>query len=210
MDLLLEIVEGPQAGRQISLTNPVELGRDASASVQLDDGQVSRRHARVELDAHGAVAHDLGSTNGTYVNDQPMGASQRLVPGDRIRVGLTVLELRSAEQVARRASAVMATPDITQLDRDILQPVPAQQLVAVDQAPGVPGFLVEESEPAFVSRSIADSGGAAPGTGPDARGQDYAALARLVDGRVKSQTNTAAFAVLAIVGLAVLVYFGAR
>jgi hypothetical protein len=209
MDLLLEFIEGPEAGRQIPLSGSLEIGRDPAVSIVLEDSQVSRHHARINRTSDGAVVHDLGSSNGTYVNDQPIGASQELRPGDRIRVGLTLLQLRSAEQVARRASAVMPAPDITQLDRHVLQPVPEQQLVPVEQAPqGPPGFLAEESEPAFVPRGLVEGGGAPGASG--SRGENYVALARLVDARVKHQTSTAAFGVLSLVGLAVLLYFGTR
>src|SRR5919201_2035055 len=98
MDLLFEIVEGPGAGRQIVLTGPVVLGRDSSADVVIDDGQISRRHARVTPSNGGVVVEDLESTNGTFVNR------------DELHVGVTVLQLRSAEQVRVQASAVRPVP----------------------------------------------------------------------------------------------------
>lgn len=212
VELRLEIVEGAQAGRQIALPGAVEIGRDPDLPFVLDDNQVSRRHVRIDVDAHGAYVTDLGSKNGTYVNDQPIGGPRRLVPGDRIRIGLSVIELRSAEQVARQASVVGPSPSITQLDQRVLQPVPAEQLVPVEPppAPGVPSFLVEESEPAFVPRGVVQGGPGAPAGGGFAPGENYEALARLVDARVKARTSTAAFAVLSIAGLAVLIWFGAR
>jgi hypothetical protein len=62
-----------------------------------------------------------------------------------------------------------------------------------------PGLRVEETPPAYVARSAVQA----------ATGDRADALAALVDGRVKRQTSTAAFAILAAVGLAVLIYFGA-
>jgi sulfite reductase (NADPH) flavoprotein alpha-component len=66
---------------------PATLGRDATAvSVVLDDRDVSRRHAQLEIfDGH-LVLTDLGSTNGTYVNDEPV-TYRVLFPGDRVRIG---------------------------------------------------------------------------------------------------------------------------
>ncbi|MGZ8634628.1 MAG: FHA domain-containing protein [Solirubrobacteraceae bacterium] len=110
MDLLFEIVEGPGAGRQIALTGPIVLGRDQSADIVLDDGQISRRHARVTPSARGAVVEDLESTNGTFVNHDEVHAPIELAPGDQILVGVTVLQLRSPEQVRAQASAVRAVP----------------------------------------------------------------------------------------------------
>ena len=81
MDLLLEIVEGPGAGRQIALRGPVVLGRDESADVVLEDGQISRRHARVTPSGAGIVVEDLESTNGTFVNHDEVHAPVELAPG---------------------------------------------------------------------------------------------------------------------------------
>src|SRR4051794_11541844 len=110
MELLFEIVEGPGAGRQIQLTGPIVLGRDASADVVLDDGQISRRHARVTPSNGGVVVEDLESTNGTFVNDDEVQAPVELRPGDQLLVGVTLLQLRSPEQVRVQASAVRAVP----------------------------------------------------------------------------------------------------
>ncbi len=110
MQLLFEIVEGPGAGRQIELTGPLVLGRDSSADVVLDDGQISRRHARVTPSNGGAVVEDLESTNGTFVNHDEVHAPVQLRPGDELLVGVTVLQLRSPEQIRVQASAVRAVP----------------------------------------------------------------------------------------------------
>ncbi|WP_067168866.1 FHA domain-containing protein [Microtetraspora niveoalba] len=66
---------------------PATLGRDSgAAAVVLDDGTVSRRHARLEIAGDRLVLTDLGSSNGTYVNDTRV-TRQVLVPGDRMRIG---------------------------------------------------------------------------------------------------------------------------
>src|SRR5215212_4146536 len=104
-DLILEIVEGAQAGRQVQLGSVVDIGRDASLPLALEeDTQASRRHARVTAQGGQAVVEDLGSTNGTYVNEQPIHAPRALRPGDRVRIGVTVIELRSSRQVEERPS----------------------------------------------------------------------------------------------------------
>ncbi|MFG2041784.1 FHA domain-containing protein [Dactylosporangium sp. NPDC048998] len=66
---------------------PATLGRDSGASaVVLDDRDVSRRHARLDIIDNQLVLTDLGSTNGTHVNDARV-TRRVLVPGDRIRIG---------------------------------------------------------------------------------------------------------------------------
>jgi diguanylate cyclase (GGDEF)-like protein len=82
-------VEGDAAwlGRTVPLEGETVLGRDPGASVPLDGEDVSRRHARVSPAGDGHAVVDLGSTNGTLVNGQPVRDARRLSPGDRIAIG---------------------------------------------------------------------------------------------------------------------------
>jgi pSer/pThr/pTyr-binding forkhead associated (FHA) protein len=109
-ELLLEIVEGPGAGERRNLVGVIELGRDPAAALVVDDELVSRRHARIAPRDGGAVVEDLGSSNGTFVNGEEIHAPTRIDPGDQVVVGVTVLELRSAAQVAVRPTAVRQGP----------------------------------------------------------------------------------------------------
>jgi predicted component of type VI protein secretion system len=207
--LTLEIVEGAQAGRQVQLESVVDIGRDTSLPLHLDDdAQVSRRHARVTAQGGQAVVEDLGSTNGTYVNDQPIHSPRPIGPGDQIRIGLTVIELRSAQQVQERPSAVQARPQFTEVGNQVLAPVPEQDLAPVPpfpqagpvaEQPPAPGFRAQETPPGFVPPEVVGD--------PQAE-SDYQAIARLVDTRVKQQRNVAAFAMLTTAALAVIIYFG--
>jgi pSer/pThr/pTyr-binding forkhead associated (FHA) protein len=228
-DLILEIVEGTDAGRQIPLDNVVDIGREPSLPLHLDeDTQVSRRHARVAAQGGQVVVEDLGSTNGTYVNDQPISSPRSLNPGDKVRIGLTVLELRTRQQVAARPSAVQVRPQLTAIDNDVLQQVPENQLAPVGNvspvgpiataapappppavpaaaagqaAPGPPGFKALETPPAFVPPEVVG----------DAQAEsDYGAISRWVDVQVKAQRNRAAFAMLSAAAMAVIIYFGLR
>ena len=204
-DLILEIVEGNEAGKQLELSGPVDIGRDPGLALGLEsDTQVSRRHARISIQNNAAVVEDLGSTNGTYVNDQPINAPRVIQPGDRVRVGLTVIELRDRQQVAARPSAVQPVPQLTAVGQGVLQPATAQELAPPPVGPAgasVPTVGVEETEPAFVPpEAVGDA---------EAR-SDYAAVARLRDPVVKRQTNVAVFAVLGAAGLAVLLVFGLK
>src|SRR3954451_14720302 len=85
-DLILEIVEGSEAGRQLPLDSVVDIAREPSLPLHLDaDTQVSRRHARISAQNGQVVVEDLGSTNGTYVNDQPNRLPPTLNPGGKVR-----------------------------------------------------------------------------------------------------------------------------
>ena len=90
----LFVIQGPDAGRSFPLGPESVVGRDPTASVQLTDDEVSRRHAIVTAGEGLPSVEDLGSSNGTFVDDAPVTGEVSLEPGQRIRVGQTVLELR--------------------------------------------------------------------------------------------------------------------
>ncbi|MFT4034933.1 MAG: DUF3662 and FHA domain-containing protein [Patulibacter sp.] len=63
------------------------IGRSRKSDVVISDPSVSRRHVELRRDEDGWYALDLGSTNGTLLNGQPLTAPQRLAPGSRLEVG---------------------------------------------------------------------------------------------------------------------------
>lgn len=110
---MLEIVEGAGAGHAVPLGRELLLGRDPAADLVLDDEQVSRRHARLRLDDGKAVLEDLGSANGTFVNDRQVHGPMPVTPGDEVLLGVTVLTLRAASQptVPRALPPPLAVPE---------------------------------------------------------------------------------------------------
>ncbi len=79
-------------GTIILLDNDVVFGRAADSDVPLtSDATVSGRHARVFRRDGSPYLEDLGSTNGTFVNGQPLAAERLLRPGDVVAVGSTEL-----------------------------------------------------------------------------------------------------------------------
>ncbi len=84
--LLVERATGHQAGTAYDLSGGAILGR-GDVEIRLDDPFASSRHARISRQGHVLVIEDLGSTNGTYLNEEPLGGPQPLHPGDRIRIG---------------------------------------------------------------------------------------------------------------------------
>ena len=90
--LQLLVQQGPRAGQLFDLDKPVvTLGREAGSDIVLEDPQVSRHHARLTLQAGGYVIEDLGSTNGTFINEQRLMGVQPITPGDQIRLGDNVV-----------------------------------------------------------------------------------------------------------------------
>ena len=91
------------------------IGRSDDADVSLDwDGEVSRLHAQLETAAGEWLVVDDGlSRNGTFVNGQRVAARRRLTDGDAIRVGATVMLVRSPRvtPTATRTASVGITVD---------------------------------------------------------------------------------------------------
>jgi pSer/pThr/pTyr-binding forkhead associated (FHA) protein len=63
------------------------LGRGDQAEIRLEDPFASSQHARLVRQGSVVVLEDLGSTNGTYLNEELVGGPQPLHPGDRVRIG---------------------------------------------------------------------------------------------------------------------------
>ena len=84
--LLVEQAMGHETGVAYDLRGGATLGR-GDVELKLEDPFASSRHARISCQGHVAVIEDLGSTNGTYLNDQPLTGPQPLHEGDQIRIG---------------------------------------------------------------------------------------------------------------------------
>ena len=82
------VTDGPIAGSKYLLeSGNSTLGRHPESSIFLDDITVSRRHAEILLSGDEARVDDVGSLNGTYLNQRQIDSSQRLVPGDVLQIG---------------------------------------------------------------------------------------------------------------------------
>jgi FHA domain-containing protein len=84
--LLVDHAVGHESGIAYDLAGGATLGR-GDVEIRLDDPFASARHARISRQGHVVVIEDLGSTNGTYLNEEPLSGPQPLHDGDRIRIG---------------------------------------------------------------------------------------------------------------------------
>jgi FHA domain len=78
---------GLRAGAAYDLSQGALLGRGEGADIRLEDTFASSRHARLVPQGDVMVLEDLGSTNGTYLNGEPLRGPQPLHVGDSIRIG---------------------------------------------------------------------------------------------------------------------------
>jgi pSer/pThr/pTyr-binding forkhead associated (FHA) protein len=91
---VLTVTDPPESrGRSYPLTGELKLGRAATCEITVDDTYVSQVHARVYGQDGNYLVEDLGSTNGTYLNQKKVSGAMTMQQGDRLQVGNTVLEL---------------------------------------------------------------------------------------------------------------------
>ena len=91
----LVLLTGSTDGRRIRLRGTGQvIGRSSEADVEIDDPYASEFHARVGLQDQRIVVHDLGSTNGTYVNGRRVTSPTTVSRGDTVQIGKTTLEVR--------------------------------------------------------------------------------------------------------------------
>lgn len=85
--LVVERAVGHEPGMIYDLDGDIVLGRGDRAEIRLEDPFASSRHARVYEQGNVVVIEDLGSTNGTYLNEELLQTARPLHPGDRVRIG---------------------------------------------------------------------------------------------------------------------------
>jgi predicted component of type VI protein secretion system len=85
-DAIAMLFAPPQPPVQLPREGEVALGRSRECEVRLPDADTSRRHAKIVCSGGRFVLHDLGSTNGTFVNGERI-EQRELAPGDRLQIG---------------------------------------------------------------------------------------------------------------------------
>jgi predicted component of type VI protein secretion system len=103
----LTIQGGPRAGEEIEVTEELVIGRHG-VDVTIDDGEMSRRHAALRPAGDAVEIEDLGSLNGTFVNDTRITEPTRLSHGDVVRIGQTNLAVTLDEAEAPAGGTVVS------------------------------------------------------------------------------------------------------
>ena len=85
--LLLTPLEGDVDGHPIFDSPEVVIGRSTTCELPISNDTVSSRHARLSYHHNQWWLEDLNSTNGTYLNDEPVSTPTVVVTGDELRVG---------------------------------------------------------------------------------------------------------------------------
>lgn len=93
----LTIQSGAESGQTFEFTQDlIVIGRGTHGDIVLSDPAVSRHHCQIRREAEGYVIQDMGSVNGTFVNNELITAPCRLCDGDLITVGETVLAVQES------------------------------------------------------------------------------------------------------------------
>lgn len=101
-DACLVVTYGAELGRRYVLDRPeMVVGRSRGCDIHLEQDSTSRRHAVVRYSAGAYQVQDMGSTNGTSVNDETV-SDRRLEDGDELRFGRTVMKFLAGEELERK------------------------------------------------------------------------------------------------------------
>jgi pSer/pThr/pTyr-binding forkhead associated (FHA) protein len=151
---VLTMQDGPTPGLRFELSRrSLLLGRDPASDLPINDGEVSRRHARFIAQSGGYAVEDLGSTNGTFVDGQRIKSVMPLQPGAVVRFGDNVTFIYEVEGddealTQNLPPAKTATPSTAPRSRP--QPMPEAEPAAVPHSSADPVY--EEAPPAAPMR----------------------------------------------------------
>ena len=84
---LAMLVDRSQPDRRYDLQTKTNIGREKTNQIVLEHPTASRHHAWIKAEGKDFLVFDIGSANGTYVNDEPVEAPRRLEHGDIVRFG---------------------------------------------------------------------------------------------------------------------------
>lgn len=125
---------GPTPGKVYPLEDAeISIGRDNSNTIAINDAEVSRKHATLEMRGTSYVIQDLGSTNGTFVNETRVSGIQVLNPGDTVSFGenITLMYEAVVDPNATMLSSAKAPKTAAALQR----PAPVRPAPAAAPAP---------------------------------------------------------------------------
>lgn len=101
-------VDGPEKGASypVSEDEGTVVGRSPTVRVIVRDNNVSRAHCQIRLSPEGCIIDDLGSTNGTHVNEERV-TEALLKNGDLVRIGASKFRLINEEQFGQDSTALL-------------------------------------------------------------------------------------------------------
>jgi predicted component of type VI protein secretion system len=208
-------------GREVEATPDAVIGREG-VEIVLADPEVSRRHAAIRVQGDSVSIEDLGSTNGTFVNDRRIQGTVALNDGDTVRFGNTVWRLRVSAEVDAGATRIgqVAAPQVTAaraVPADLQPPSPPQP-PAPPAAPGAPSPAMvgprgdvpapPEVAPSAIRRVLPPPGaGGAPAFAPPGSRQ---ITSKSGSAATRVEATIVCLIIAVAVAVALVVYFAAQ
>jgi pSer/pThr/pTyr-binding forkhead associated (FHA) protein len=137
--LYLRFEQSDQVLKEVPLTQAATtIGRLPDNSVQIDNLAVSGHHAKISWDQDHYVVEDLGSLNGTFVNNERVGKAT-LKHGDQVKIGKHLVEFKHEGAVPNFAIAQKVGPSTPKLDATMLLDTKQAREKLVDKAAAAAG-----------------------------------------------------------------------
>lgn len=112
MAAILIILSGKHQGKRLTLPEgEAVIGRDETCQIRLATNEISRQHCRLMCAGDKVVVYDLGSRNGTLINDVAIHGQAELQPGDTLRVGPVAFQLAGKKPATNTSPKKSASDD---------------------------------------------------------------------------------------------------
>jgi pSer/pThr/pTyr-binding forkhead associated (FHA) protein len=105
---MLRGVSGPTFGKTYAMVGTLMVGRNNDCGICIPTDEISRHHAKLQVVPDGVMVEDMGSANGTFVNNQRVHAGTLLKPGDELRMDTVRFLLMSPGMDAPAVAAAAA------------------------------------------------------------------------------------------------------
>ena len=102
---VLRGVSGPTFGKVFAMAGSLTVGRSSDSDICIPIDEISRHHARLQAAADGVMVEDLGSANGTFINNQPVHGPTLLKGGDELRMDTVRFLLMAPGMEAKQVGA---------------------------------------------------------------------------------------------------------
>jgi hypothetical protein len=180
-DFFLQIISGVQVGKKVRIADKLTMGRAAENDISFsgaDGTLVSGRHAVIERFGNGLIVRDLGSTNGTYVNGEPVTGERDLRPDEVISLGVSGPKLRLLDRALGGVGDVTALKAPTRAGSSLESSVREAKLARTEFEPRRPGSNAPPQRP---NQGFGPGRGGFPPSGEDAGNYTMGLAQRLKD-----------------------------
>ena len=110
---LLRGVSGPTFGKTYAVVGTLIVGRSSECDIAIASDEISRHHAKLQVTPDGVVIEDMGSANGSFVNNQRIHAPTLLKAGDELRLDTVRFQLMSPGMEVHPAASARGEPVTT-------------------------------------------------------------------------------------------------